>query len=48
MRLIVRGKRFDQKLKRLKRRGYDIRELVAAVELLAETESLRLPIILTC
>jgi mRNA interferase YafQ len=36
MRLVVRGRRFDQELKRLKRRGYDMRELFAAVELLAE------------
>jgi mRNA interferase YafQ len=36
MRLIVRGRRFDDQLKRLKRRGYDIRELFAVVDLLAE------------
>lgn len=36
MRLVVRGNRFQDQLKRLKRRGYNMRELYAAVDLLAE------------
>jgi mRNA-degrading endonuclease YafQ of YafQ-DinJ toxin-antitoxin module len=40
MRQIAQRKRFRQDLKRQKRRGKDIEELIAAVELLAESGSL--------
>jgi mRNA interferase YafQ len=40
MRRIVQRKQFGNDLKRQKRRGKDLEELVAAVELLAETGAL--------
>jgi mRNA interferase YafQ len=40
MRQITQRKRFRLELKRQKRRGKDIEELIAAVELLAETGTL--------
>jgi mRNA interferase YafQ len=40
MRRIVEQKQFRQDLKRQKRRGKDVEELIAAVELLAETGAL--------
>jgi mRNA-degrading endonuclease YafQ of YafQ-DinJ toxin-antitoxin module len=47
MRRIVEQKQFRQDLKRQKRRGKDVEELIAAVELLAETGALPRAIVRT-